>query len=207
MFQRSFARSFLKIYFFTQLSLLLAVGANSAQVRWDQETIKRVLKDEIKHIEMIARDKVIISAVVRHNDKLLTFDEIMRRDRLWQDEDQLMDLKSALNNSEIGQFVETFKNSKNYYSEVFLADDRGALVAAYPLTSDYWQGDEEKWTTVVQKGWPSYISAMTFDESSQSNIVQISVPVMHETSVVGVLVVGIRLSHILMKQVQTQSDY
>ncbi len=190
-----------------QLSLLLAVGANSAQVRWDQETIKRVLKDEIKHIEMIARDKVIISAVVRHNDKLLTFDEIMRRDHLWQDEGQLIDLKSALNNSEIGQFVETFKNSKNYYSEVFLADDRGALVAAYPLTSDYWQGDEEKWTTVVQKGRPSYISAMTFDESSQSNIVQLSVPVMHETSVVGVLVVGIRLSHILMKQVQTQSDY
>ncbi len=131
----------------------------------------------------------------------------MRRDHLWQDEGQLIDLKSALNNSEIGQFVETFKNSKNYYSEVFLADDRGALVAAYPLTSDYWQGDEEKWTTVVQKGRPSYISAMTFDESSQSNIVQLSVPVMHETSVVGVLVVGIRLSHILMKQVQTPSNY
>ena len=58
----------------------------------------------------------------------------------------------------------------------------------------------------MEDGWPSYVSAMTFDESSESNIVQLAVPVHDQQDVVGVLVVGIRLSHILMKQVEKRSS-
>jgi len=202
MLLRFVSRVFCEFCAITSLCLFLAIGALSAEIRWDRETVKTVLEGEIEHIQNIAGDKIVVASVVQHNNKKLAFEEILRRDRLWQKNDHLVEFKESLISSDVGQFVETIKNSKSYYTEVFIADDRGALVSAYPLTSDYWQGDEEKWSTIARDGWPSYVSAITFDESSESNIVHLAVPVRNHQKVVGVLVVGIRLSHVLRKQVQ-----
>lgn len=38
------------------------------------------------------------------------------------------------------------------YSEAFVTDAKGANVAAYPATSDYWQGDEDKFTKAFASG-------------------------------------------------------
>ena len=142
-----FSRAFCKLFSIALLCIFLSVGVFSAEVRWDQETVKTVLKDEIESIKVIARDEVVVSSVVQHNNIKLAFEEILRRDRLWQKSGHLTELKESLKTSDIGQFVETFKNTKSYYTEVFIADDRGALVAAYPVTSD--TGKETKKSGVL----------------------------------------------------------
>jgi hypothetical protein len=80
------------------------------------------------------------------------------------------------------------------YSEALLTDNQGALVAAYPTPSDYWQGDEEKF----QAPWSSgelYIGPIGFDESTQVYASPVSVPVFDDRGTkIGVLVMGVRLS-------------
>ena len=65
------------------------------------------------------------------------------------------------------------------YAEAFVCGNQGAVVGEYPRTSDYWQGDERKFTNCFQGGVGRlYVGDLKFDESTQSNAIQISVPVM-----------------------------
>jgi hypothetical protein len=43
---------------------------------------------------------------------------------------------------------------------------------------------------------------MEWDESSQFNAVQISVPVLENGEAIGIMVVGVKLSHVLAKQLE-----
>ena len=87
--------------------------------------------------------------------------------------------------------------NQSIYSEMFLTDRQGATVAEYPATTDYWQGDEAKWKEAFNKGLGKvHIGPVEFDESTQVDSVQISVPVMADGEAIGVLVVGIKLTYL-----------
>ncbi|MGD8175820.1 transporter substrate-binding domain-containing protein [Marinimicrobium sp. ARAG 43.8] len=79
-------------------------------------------------------------------------------------------------------------------TEVILTDALGFNVAVSDLTSDYWQGDETKFT----EAWPLnedqlHFDPVTYDESSRRFLVHISRPVIDPESGVrlGVLTVGV----------------
>ena len=85
--------------------------------------------------------------------------------------------------------------------EVFLTDNQGANVAAYPPTSDYWQGDEEKWTASYNNGnGVVFIGPLEYDESTQKTQVQISAPVISKDETIGVLVLGVSVDYLQAKQ-------
>jgi len=86
-------------------------------------------------------------------------------------------------------------NNESIYNEIFLTDNQGANVAVYPATSDYWQGDETKWSEPFNSG-KVYVGQVEFDESTNTNAVQISVPVIDNGKTIGVLILGIKLSFI-----------
>ena len=63
-------------------------------------------------------------------------------------------------------------------TEAFVMDARGLNVAASDVTSDYWQGDEAKFTETFGKGAGAvHVGEVEFDESSQTYQGQISVVV------------------------------
>jgi hypothetical protein len=79
-------------------------------------------------------------------------------------------------------------------TEVFVMDAMGLNVAASAVTSDYWQGDEEKHSETYAKGPDAvHISEIEFDESTQSYQAQVSVPIVDPASgqVVGAMTVGL----------------
>ena len=83
------------------------------------------------------------------------------------------------------------------YNEAFLTDNQGANVAAFPPTSDYFQGDEEKWSESFNEGSGRvFIGPVELDESTGVRAVQISAPVLDQGRTIGVLVVGITVEHI-----------
>jgi hypothetical protein len=76
-------------------------------------------------------------------------------------------------------------------------DRQGALVCASEKTSDYWQGDEEKFTRSYNAGaGATFIGPSELDSSSGERLVQISVPVRSGTSVIGAMTIGIRVEHL-----------
>ena len=79
------------------------------------------------------------------------------------------------------------------YAEAFLCDNKGALVGVYPKTTDYWQGDEDKFIQSYNDGKGSiFFSPLKFDESTNTYSIQISVPVYNWNDTIGVLVVALK---------------
>ncbi|WP_138466920.1 hypothetical protein [Poseidonocella sp. HB161398] len=78
-------------------------------------------------------------------------------------------------------------------SELFVTDNLGLNVAASDVTSDYWQGDEEKFTDVFGKGADAvHVGDVEHDESSQTYQGQVSVPVVDAAgAVIGTMTVGL----------------
>jgi hypothetical protein len=71
-------------------------------------------------------------------------------------------------------------------------DNQGANVAMSDKTSDYWQGDEDKFIKSYNAGKGGvHISEIKWDESSQANIVQVSVAVKENDKVIGALTIGL----------------
>ena len=85
--------------------------------------------------------------------------------------------------------------------EVFLTDNQGANVAAFPPTSDYWQGDEEKWAASYNYGnGKVFIGPLEYDDSTRKTQVQISAPVISNDNTIGVLVLGVSVDYLEGRQ-------
>jgi len=64
-------------------------------------------------------------------------------------------------------------------------------------TSDYWQGDEPKFTECYKGGKGAvYVPDVAFDESSQAYTVAVSIPVKDGDATIGVIVFGINVDNI-----------
>lgn len=85
-------------------------------------------------------------------------------------------------------------------SELIVTDRFGANVAASQPTSDYWQGDEIKFRSVVSSGYKTYFGPMQYDASTQKFQTQISAPILDEAGVfIGLLVMGVDVERALDK--------
>ncbi len=183
------------------IALVLTVNRRTAkEVRWDETTLRQALQQEITHTRKLAREPLLVTAVRQQNAEGLSRADILRRDLEWISGDDSSPLKQRLLDSEAARFLRLQVEGSRVYSEMILTDLQGANVAVYPLSSDYWQGDEAKWRQVVLQGQVSYLSPISEDVSSDSNVVQLSVPVVDEARTIGVLIVSIRLSHVLFRQ-------
>lgn len=84
--------------------------------------------------------------------------------------------------------------SAGLITEVFIMDAHGLNVAASQPTSDYWQGDEAKYSETYLVGPGAvHVSEIEFDESTQSNQVQMSFTITDPSTgaAIGAITVGI----------------
>lgn len=138
----------------------------------------------------------------RKTKEALSLDQIKAYDESWKNADE--DSKSLIRRitqNDVAKYFRRRVENNPAIDEVFLTDNQGANVAAYPPTSDYWQGDEEKWTESFRNGdGVIYIGPLEFDESTQKTQVQISAPVVSHNETIGVLVLGVSVDYINTKQ-------
>lgn len=155
--------------------------------------MKKLVDSRVRIVERVAVDPVIIKAVREQNQADVSLDEIKQIDEQWLAGDK-EEFAMGLQENAAGKLLRKRVRSNNMvYTEAFLCDKRGAVVGEYPKTSDYWQGDEEKFTACFNSGdGKVFIGKLEDDVSSQSYSVQISVPVKDEGKTIGVLVMGIR---------------
>ena len=86
------------------------------------------------------------------------------------------------------------EGSDGIMTEVFLMDGRGLNVAASDTTSDYWQGDEEKFSETYGLGAGSiHVSDIEYDDSTQTYQGQVSITIVDPASgeVIGAATVGL----------------
>ncbi len=181
--------------------LLVAPGLVLANDLSQQE-LEDLLSVKIRYARHMALNPSIVRAVEAQNSEQLALAEIKRRDDEWKNAgDQPIELIREITGNQVARYFRRRVENNAAIDEVFLTDNQGANVAAFPPTSDYWQGDEEKWTASYNRGnGVVFIGPLEFDESTQKTQVQISAPILSQDRTVGVLVLGVSVDYLNQQQ-------
>lgn len=182
-------------------ALLASTTALAQQQDISASELEELLRVKTRSIQHMALNPVVVQAVKRQNGDGLSLDEIKRRDEKWSASDRMTPFKTELQTSAAGRFLEQQIGRTEHFNEAFATDNQGANVAAFPATSDYWQGDEDKWSQSYKNGAGEvYLGPLEYDDSSRAYAVQVSAPVLDRGRTIGVLVVGVTLKYLERKQ-------
>ncbi len=182
------------------ITLLLVSPFSYAEM--SQEELTDILAPRIEGLKFLTKNGMLLESIRDQNRQERSLDEIKKIDQEWKDGSS--PLIKELQENKAGSFLKNIIiQQADVYSEAFLTDNQGANVAAYPATSDYWQGDEEKFTASFNGGdGKVFIGPVELDESTQANAVQISVPMQYNDETIGVLVIGVKVSVLEAEKLQ-----
>jgi len=122
----------------------------------------------------------------------LSLTKVKQLDSQWRQGKQQA-LIAQLQSNDISKFLQRRIESSQLYLEAFICDDTGAIVGLFPKTTNYWQGDETKFTNSFEKGIGRvFLGPLIFDESTKTYATHISVPIRSWNKTIGVLIVGLR---------------
>src|SRR5262245_9598747 len=118
-------------------------------------------------------------------------ERIRQIDAAWQRGEDPEGLATSLGSNACADALRALIGTNHGFGEAFVTDSRGALVCMSRRTSDYWQGDEAKWTRSWAGGTGAvFVSKVSHDDSTGLDLMHISVPIRAGGGLVGVLTVG-----------------
>ena len=158
-----------------------------------ESKMEKLVQSKMPKLQELVQAEILVKAVREQNAKFMSLDEIQKIDNEWIAGGQQEFIQNLLARDASVYLKINVQRNKFLYTEAFLCDRNGAVVALFPKTSDYWQGDEEKFTACFNEGYGKvFLGEPEFDESSQTNTIQVSLPVKDQGKTIGVLVVGLR---------------
>lgn len=181
-------------------------SVNFAVTDYEQLQIKELLG---RKIERWKRLPSVEAALIAANKvtKGLSQQEITARDKKWMqafadnDYGYSVDLVNQPLSAELREIK---KQSQDMITEIIVTDKRGVNVAISDMTSDYWQGDEAKFSQAYGKPAHSIIFGdINYDESTKRFQVHLSVPLYtaKKFEPLGVMIFGVDVEKVL-SQVQ-----
>ncbi len=119
-----------------------------------------------------AQDPALVAAIAAQNGVTAAYDQaqIDTLDAQWQAEVGKTDsglIAGVLSNPAADVLRAQVAASGGAITEAFITDAKGLNVAATDTTSDYWQGDEDKFAKVFPAPDGQFISEVELDESTQ----------------------------------------
>lgn len=143
----------------------------------------------------VVKNSTIIDTIKAQNGKKVSLDEIKKKDKEWIDAEDEIALHAEVMKNAAAALLKDAAKKNGAIVEAFAYDNQGANVAITDLTSDYWQGDEAKWTAI--KGGGAWVGKNELDKSTNQVIQQIALPVVDESgNVIGGICFGIALGKI-----------
>ncbi len=151
----------------------------------------------VPELQAWGTDPVLVAAVKERNGMAPTLDQVKATDAEWIAYTGVSEFMHALMHNTAAEELKKLEQTKPYFTELFLMDHLGANVAMTNKTSDYWQGDEPKFTQSFKDGAGAvHISKVKFDESAQAYLVQVSVPVMDVGKAIGAITIGVNIDEL-----------
>ena len=169
---------------------------------FEQQQIKELLSRKIERWKRLPR---LESSLNERNLKTRRFSEqeIAERDKKWKAAFLKSDFSysvALVDQTLSAELREIKKQSQDMITEIIVTDARGLNFAISDMTSDYWQGDEEKFTEVF--GQPAntiHFGPIKYDESTKRFQLQLSVPLFtgEKFEPQGVMVFGVDIEKVL----------
>ena len=182
--------------------VLIIPSVSFAESDLSDSEIEELLDVKIRFATHMAFQPNVIRAVEAQNNQGLSLSEIKERDQMWIDANGGMNsLIREITRNDVARYLQRRVENNSAIDEVFITDNQGANVAAYPPTSDYWQGDEGKWTESFNNGnGKVFIGPLEQDASTNKTQVQISAPIISNEETIGVLVMGVSVDYLSAQQ-------
>lgn len=152
-------------------------------------------------IREIAQNPVIVAAVEAQNALTGGYDEakVLELDTQWRaevgaDAKPLIDATLGTEASKL--LAQLQADSAGLFTEIFVMDAKGLNVAQSTVTSDYWQGDEDKFSMSFGAGAAAvHLGEIEQDESTQAFQSQVSIAITDAAGApIGAITVGVDLS-------------
>jgi hypothetical protein len=176
---------------------LLAVGTAAPRPAAAGPLTDAAREQAVALAKGLAADPAVVAAVRAQNARQLPLAEIQHVDKAWTAAKGVDARMQALMDNACARALKQAQADHLEIAEAFAMDNQGANVCMTNRTSDYWQGDEPKWTRSFDEGRGAvFVDAPKFDESTGSYLVQVSVPVMAGGKAIGALTLGLSLDRI-----------
>jgi hypothetical protein len=173
------------------------VGALRARLRSEvdnntllQAATKAFVKEKLlQH----CTNQIFVAETKAQNAKGISSTEIQNIDRQWQEAEEELPIMTEKLGNRCAAEVARIARENPAIVEAFVMDNQGAVVGENNLTSDYWQGDEEKWINSYNNGRGGLdVGQAKFDRSANAVIQQISLPVFDsDGTVIGAVTFGV----------------
>ena len=179
----------------TVMSSSLAIGADNEFAGPLTDLGNTTLRDMVTN-------PVIIAAINAQNAMTSGYDQakIDALDKQWRAEvsaasKPLIDATLATEASKL--LMQAQENSAGLFTEIFVMDAVGLNVAQSTITSDYWQGDEDKFSLSYGVGPDAiHLGEIEQDESTQAYQSQVSIAIVDPATgtLIGAVTAGVDLS-------------
>jgi len=180
-------------------SAVLALASHSVQAETPQSAALAALPSSLAmEIETMqetwGKHPDIIAAVRQHNAKNISLSEIKELDEKWRATSGLADFMMPYFDNPGVAALSELESDADYVLESFIMGNQGGVVSATNKTSDYWQGDEAKFTESYAAGKGQlHLGDVEFDDSAQAYLVQVSVPVISGDQAIGAITIGVNI--------------
>ncbi|MEM9344297.1 MAG: hypothetical protein AAGA87_14740 [Pseudomonadota bacterium] len=161
-------------------AVLLAISSAAPAQQAPEEIQELLLAFLDEEIRAWAEVDVLTDAIRAQNEvtRDYTQERIDSLDAAWQASVGTPDIAviaDVVQNDAADYLRQQVEQSYGMVSEVFVMDARGLNVAASQPTSDYWQGDEDKYISTFMRGSDAvHMSDIEYDDSTQSYLAQLS---------------------------------
>jgi hypothetical protein len=151
-----------------------------------------------EHLVPYMTDAVLVRETTTQNGKRIPLSSIKDLDRQWQAAEEELPLHRELLGNATAEVLKALANTQPAILEAFAMDDQGAVVGESHLTSDYWQGDEAKWTGAYASGAGGIeVGDESFDRSCNAVLQQVSLPIVAaDGKIIGALTFGIAVDRL-----------
>lgn len=168
------------------------------------------------HVELMTRfaqniasawthDPEIIAAIKAQNARHANIGqgEIDKLDKQWRAQTKASErplIDQVLSTALSKKLLEAKNQARGMITELFVMDNKGLNVGQSDATSDYWQGDEDKWQKTYLAGpGAMFIDEIEMDESTQTFQSQLSLSIADPATgqVIGAVTVGVDVDQLL----------
>jgi hypothetical protein len=199
--------NYIKLPYLVFFLIFYSLSANITAIPSDSDELHHLV---INHIQSAKAkwisNHIVIDAILEQNKKntglAMTKDEILKLDKQWRAETKQADqpLINKLLNNKLSDYLKKIKEeSAGIYTEIFVMDMFGLNVGQSDVTSDYWQGDEEKWLNTYALGANQvHIGEVEYDESTKQYQIQASISIENPKTGknIGAITLGIEIERL-----------
>ena len=189
-------------------ALLLTAATGPALAEGNEPPSKSLIsEDVISDIRGLLDNPIVRLSIIAENEKRqgISEAEILDLDNAWRAQ-KSSDGPQPLIAAALGSPVSTYllrkqAASKGLYNEIFVMDLNGLNVGQSSITSDYWQGDEDKVLKTLPKGVGTvFIDEPEYDENAGIWLAQVNLTLAAENKAIGVSTVEINLTELQRRQ-------